>query len=692
MGALSVLGQPSDVTSPDAASNKPTSSSTTIEELTVYSTRGKKYLREVPAAISVIDKNSIQRGRQQLGLDESLNAVPGVFSQNRYNYAQDLRIAIRGFGARANFGIRGIRIYSDGIPATLADGQSGVDDIDLGSTERIEVIRGPSSSLYGASSGGVINLYSEEGPEIPFIEARVTLGEYGMQNYQIKTGGQSGKLNYLANISHFKYEGYRDLSSVESSLLNTRFRYDFNSDSDFTVILNLVDSPSAQDSGAITSTQVREDPRQAQQRNISSNAGEKFDQQKLGFVYHKNIGEHQELTVRNYYLWRDFSTFLPIGTHINFVPDDGVVSFDRFFYGGGIQYSFSGELFGKPYETILGIDADVQKDDRLRFLNEAGVRGQLSFDQIEKAEILGLYIRNEYALSDAVDFVLGIRYDSVKLSVSDKFGNNGDQSSNLDFEELSPTVGFVWEARENLSFYANYSTAFETPTFTELASPPRNLDVSLGGFTNVVAQQAKGMEIGLKGSFLGERIYLDIAAFSMQVDDEITNVINIGDRAFFDNADTDRQGLEVYAVAELTTELMLSFAYTFSDFKFDKFSSNEQFEGNYLPGLPENQAYIELEYQHDSGVYLVGDVLYVDKLYVNNANTFANKASVVTNIRAGYSRMLGNWKIEPFLGINNVFDERYNSNVRINGFGGRLFEPGPPLNIYGGIALRMDIR
>ena len=663
-----------------------------LEEITVRSTRVKKSLLEVPAAVSVINQDSIQRARQQLGLDEALNRVPGVFSQNRYNYAQDLRIAIRGFGARANFGIRGIRIFADDIPATLADGQSGVDDIDLGSARRIEVIRGPSSSLYGASSGGVINLYSEDGPEIPFVEARVTVGEYGHENYQLKTGGQNGKLNYMLNASHFTYDGYRDASEVESTLLNTKFRYDFDGDADLTVVLNLVDSPKAQDSGAITAAQVADDPSQAQARNLSSNAGEKLDQQKLGFVYRRALDERQELVVRNYYLWRDFSTFLPIGTHINFVPDDGVVQFERFFYGGGIQYSFSDELFGKPNQIIAGIDIDIQRDDRQRFLNNAGTRGEMSFDQVEKAEAYGFYVRNEFGLNDALTLVLGVRYDAIDLSVDDKFLENEDQSSKLNFNEFSPTIGLIWEANDQLSIYANYATAFETPTFTELANPPRNLDVSLGGFNAVDAQEAKGFELGIKGSILDDRVYLDIAAFTMQVDNEIASVGNVGDRAFFENADTDRKGIEVYALVEISSDLLLSVAYTWSKYEFDKFSSNTDLEGNRLPGLPDNQLFAELEYRNDSGLYVVGDVLYVDSIFANNTNSVSNSSSIVANLRLGYSFEFGNWKIDPFFGLNNVFDEQYNSNVRINGFGGRLFEPAPGSNVYGGVAIRFELR
>ncbi|MDH3642387.1 MAG: TonB-dependent receptor [Gammaproteobacteria bacterium] len=675
-----------------AAAEEPAGTASRIEEVTVMATRVQQSIGDVPMAVSVIDQQDIQRGRQQLGLDESLNRAPGVFAQNRYNFAQDLRLAIRGFGARANFGIRGVKILADGIPATMADGQSGVDDIDLGSIRRIEVTRGPSSSLYGASSGGVINLFTEDGPDNAFVEAAATIGEYNQQKYQLKTGGQSGKLNYLASASRLTYDGYRDHSRVEATAFNSKFRYDIDAASDLTVVFNLVDSPMADDAGGITSDQVDADPRQAQPRNLSSNAGEELDQQKIGFIYNRELTDSSSVRVRNYYLWRDFSAFLPIGTHIPFVSDDGVVEFDRFFWGGGVQFSFDNELFGRPNQIITGVDVDIQEDDRQRYLNNAGVKGALAFDQLEKAEAFGVFVRNELSVTEQLRLIAGLRYDKVDLSVDDRFLANADQSSNLDFDEVNPMLGLVWDLGPGVSVYANYATSFETPTFTELASPARNLDVSLGGFNNVSAQQADSVELGLRGGFLEERLYVDIAAFSMQVDDEITSVSNIGSRSFFENADTDRKGIEVYAAAELAEGLSLTAAYTYSDFTFERFQTNPAFENNQLPGLPDHQLFAELEYNHTSGLYIAADLLYIEELQVNNANTASADSSTVASIRAGAALEFRQWQFNPFLGVNNLFDEDYIGNVRINGFGGRVFEPAPTRNVYGGVTIRYQPR
>src|SRR3990172_3153390 len=273
-----------------------------IEEVVITSTRIENYGMEIPAAISLVSRDDVQLGRQSLGLDESLGRVPGLFFQDRYNFAQDLRIAIRGFGSRAAFGIRGIKVFVDGIPSTLADGQSGVDDIDLGSTDRIEVIRGPSSSIYGSASGGIISIFSEDGAETPFLEAGLSIGEYNQRKYQIKAGGQVDKLNYMVNGSQLLLDGYRDLSELEHTMLNSKFGYALDDSSSLTLLFNLLDSPLANDPGGLTLADATANPRQAHSRNISSNAGESLSQQRLGLVYEKAFNDQHRITLRNYYL------------------------------------------------------------------------------------------------------------------------------------------------------------------------------------------------------------------------------------------------------------------------------------------------------------------------------------------------------------------------------------------------------
>lgn len=662
-----------------------------LEEIVVTATRVERPLSQVPLAVSSIGKEEIQLGRQELGLDESLARVPGVFMQNRYNFTQDLRISIRGFGSRASFGIRGIKVFADGIPVTLADGQSGTDDLDIGSAERIEVVRGPTASLYGTASGGVINVITEDGPTDPFVEGKVTAGAYEHRKYQFKTGGQINRLNYLVNVSHLTMDGYRDHSGVQHSLVNSKFRYDIDDTSDVTLVANAVNSPWADDAGGITLADVAVDRRQAQPRNVSSDSGEEFNQQRVGVIYDKSFNENHEISLRGYHLWKDFLTFIPIGSHIPFVADDGVVQFDRKFYGGGGKYTWTGEVMGRPNRLTMGFDIDIQRDDRQRFINNAGVQGALVFDQMEKADSYGFYFRNEFDVTDTVELSLGGRYDDIDLSVDDRYLVNGDQSGALNFSEFSPAVGLVWSFTPTMNVYANYASSFETPTFTELGTPAQELNVNLGGFNNVNPQQARSFEIGMKGTAL-DRVRYEVAAFTMDVDDEISNIVSVANRAFFENADSDRRGIEAGLQARLMEGLNLTASYTLSDFSFSRFPGSPGAVGKWIPGIPRHQLYTELAYRHESGAYFIWDALYVGKFYADNENTLANKVDPywVSNIRIGNNFRFSDVTVSPFVGLNNVFDEKYFSNVRINAFGGRAFEPAPERHVYGGVSVRYN--
>jgi len=654
---------------------------TRLDEIIVHATRMGKRINEIPAAISVVTKDDIQLGRQQIGLNESLAAVPGVFIQSPYNYARDLRIAIRGFGARSSFGIRGIKIIVDGIPESLPDGQGQSDAIDLGSTQQIEVIRGPSSSLYGNASGGVINITSERGPDIPFVETRFSAGEFGYNQVQLKAGGNSGRLNYLFNISDMQSDGYRDHSEAENTLLNARFIFAIDDESELGVVLNATDQPVARDPGGINLDQAETDPTSARQRNVDFDAGEVLEQQRFGLTYRKSFGERHEIRVRNHYVWRDFANKLPF-------TGGGSTAFDRFYVGGGVTYTYSGEFWGRPSILIAGVDLDRQDDDRQRFDNNTGILGPMISHQDEIVTNLGLFIQNEIALTDDLALTLGLRYDDIKYAVEDKFLSDGDDSANRNLDEVSPMIGVLYSPFDAASFYATISTAFEAPTTTELANPSGS-----GGFNpDIDPQLATNYEVGVKGT-LAERNQYELALFSIDVEDELIP-FEVGGRDIFANAGkSSRKGVEASLMSEPVDGLRLNFTYTYSDFKFDQFvdDNGNDHAGNKIPGIPEHVFRGEIMYRHDSGVFGVIDVHNVGEIHARNDNTVTTDPYTVVNARVGLADWrLGNWGLEPFVGVNNLNDENYSAEIRINSFGGRYYEPAPKRHFYGGVAIRYN--
>ncbi len=656
-----------------------------LGEITVTSTHIEDEQARLPFAVGVVGKNEIQLGRQQLGLDESLVNIPGVFFQNRYNFAQDLRISIRGFGTRASFGIRGIKMYVDGIPQTLPDGQSSVDAIDLGSTRHVEVIRGPFSSVYGASSGGVINISTEEGTEIPFVSTRANVGSYGFVQGQVKAGGQTENLNYLVNASTTALDGYREHSNFRSSLLNSKSIYDLDDSSDLTISVNAVDSPRADDPGALNKLEVSEDRRQAAPRNLQFDAGEELDQQTIGLAYNKKFGEKHALMLRNYYTFRDFKNKLPFDINSN--GQGGSVKLDRFFTGVGGNYAYSDDLLGKANRLVLGLDIDAQRDHRQRFANNDGILGVKTTDQDEDVSSYGIYFQDVLNIAENVNLTIGARYDDVVYDVIDNTGGNG--SGNTSFDELSPMIGIVWSVSPSSNIYGNIVRSFDPPTTTELANPTG----ATGFNTELEAQTATNYEIGVKGLLPGQARY-EIALFHIAVDKELIRFeLAGGNQSFFENAGSStHNGLETALTLEMLPGLSSTLTYTYSDFTFDTFQdrSGNNFDGNNIPGVPDNAFHIELSYHHSNGFYASWDLLYADSFYADNANTVKIDAYNAANLRTGFIRSWRHWGFYPFIGVNNMFDEEYFDNIRLNANFGRYFEPAPERNYYGGINIRYN--
>ena len=652
-----------------------------VSEIIVTATRLDQAARSVPAAISVVSGDEIQHARQQLALDEALASVPGVFFQNRYNFAQDLRIAIRGFGARSNFGVRGIKILVDGIPETLADGQSQVDSIDLGSVRQVEVLRGPSSALYGNAAGGVINILSERGTAEPYADARIAMGDYGYRKYQVKTAGAVGRLDYLVSLSDLQIDGYREHSEAENTQLNSRFSFRFSDATEIGWTLSATDQPVSNDPGGVTRADAAANPRGARDRNIEFDAGEALDQQKLGISFKHAFPDGGELRASSYYLARDFRNRLPFTA-------GGIVTFDRAFAGGGLSYTRSFRLGNVAHRVVAGFDHERQRDDRQRFDNNSGVQGALAFDQLERVTSTGFFVQDAVAVSDRLEVTLGLRYDDIEFDVADAFLADGDDSGTRSIDDVSPSIGFFYDVGARHALYGSVATAFETPTSTEFANPDGS-----GGFNpSLEPQESTSYELGVRGGLFESTRY-ELAVFRIDVNDELIpfEIASSPDREFFANAGkSERRGIELSLSAAPLPGLNLALAYTWSQFEFDTFvdDSGNDFSGNTIPGIPEIFAHADISYVHESGFFAAVDALYTDDLFADNANSAEVSGATVANLRFGFKKTFDRIDIEPFVGVNNVFDTAFTANVRINAFGGRYFEPGPERNVYGGVSVR----
>ena len=656
-----------------------------IVEVIVEATHIPLPINKAPLAISKIERKQIVRAHAQLGLDESIPRIPGIVLQNRFNFAQDLRISIRGFGARANFGIRGVKILVDGIPETLADGQGSVDSIDLTSIGSIEVLRGPSSSLYGNASGGVIRIESDFDNPINGIEARLASGGNGYKKHQIHINGNNEQLSYIASISHLDIDGYRQHSEHKNTLFNTRMRYTFKDNATLKLVLNHTDQPLANDPGGVNLTTLINDRTAARDRNIRLNAGEELEQTRIGFHYQRDIGSNGEFSIRNYHSWRNFEGRIPIA-------NNGVIDLNRYYTGGGLMYLHRNTIAGLSSNSIIGIDYDYQDDDRNRFENINGLAGKQVLNQREKVTNSALYLQNQIHLNERWLVSSGLRYDEISFTVIDyRHGNSGKRS----LHQLSPMLGSSFVITGQATIYANLSSAFESPTTTELA-----LADSTGLNTKLNPQRATNYELGVKGrvNSHSQRYQYSLALFNIDVEQEIIALEdNLGRDIFVNAGESSRHGIELSLASQLNvTQLQgtidTSVAYTYSDFSYKTFTdkNGNNFSGKALPGLPHNTLHLALNYQSHqrNGLFANLDILYLDQFALNNANTEYMESSLLTDLRAGLRFAKRDISIEPFIGISNLFNEVYSANARINAFGGRFYESGPKRNLYAGLSIR----
>jgi iron complex outermembrane receptor protein len=631
-----------------------------------------------PAAVSTIEQDAIAQGQQRVRLDESLNRVPGVFLQNRDNFAQGQRISIRGFGARAPFGVRGITVMVDGIPYTLPDGQAQLDAIDLDSAERIEVIRGPSSVLYGNAAGGVIDITTADGRDNPGTRLRMGAGSDGYQKMALQNGGVQGDWSHHISLTALNVDGYREQSSTEKYLLNAKLRRELGSDRALTAIINLLDNPRSEDPGALNAREVAEGRDQAAPNSLALDAGQTVDQQLIGLQYEDLSAGEGELYLKGFIAQRDFEQQLP------FVGSSRL-GYQRDYMGASAEYHHEVTLGNLPLNYIVGVDAVRQKDDRFRNdVNPQGAVGEPLADETQTATSTGVFAQGDLALSELLTLSLGTRFDRVDLDVDDDFAADGDQSGQRTFNEWSGSAGLSYRYRPQHQAYINTGTAFETPTFSEFANPAG------GGFNpSVEPQKAWNREVGLRGYIEPLALDYDVALFSVRVRDELVPY-DEGGRTFYQNAgDTKRDGVELALGWQLADQWRLDSALTLARYEFDEFSTpSERFDGNRIPGLPEQTWVSQLTWESLDERFATLETEYVGDLVADNANQTAVDSYWLVNLRVGDGWQLSQQtRLSAYVGLRNLLDEEHYSNVRLNGTFGRFYEPAPGRSVYGGVEL-----
>jgi iron complex outermembrane recepter protein len=684
-----------------------------LETIEIAATRLSLTAAKAPLAVTILDKKRLQTATQQLSPYEVLGSIPGVFAMNPDNFSQDLRISIRGFGARSAFGIRGIRLFTDGLPEGTPDGQADVDNLDMGIIRQMEVLRGAASGIYGNAAGGVIYMLTENPTaRKPLFEVQMSRGSFDFQRYQVKMGQKFDKLLYFINGSVNCTEGYRTQSQMKNAIFNAKIGYQFKPNTQLMLLANYGNSPTANDAGGLTAQQIAENPRQAAATNALFETGEIVKQGRVGATFETKFDAHHQLNIRSFYTFRTLLNRLPIAAN-------GYGDLNRNYYGVGLNYQFNQKISAMSYRLKLGFDFENQADTRKRFayLKETKTDGTIKYNQdklvlnqLETFKSTGIYLLQDLQMTKKWLLSLGVRYDDLRLAAADNFLTDGDQSGSRHFTKVNPMAGVSYQFGHNASVYANYSSTFESPTLNELSNNPENL----GGFNpNLQPQQAKSVEIGAKGSFSSKKAvytegssllsdakfqtpsegYFDIAVFRIETENDLVPYQIMGQtgKTFYRNAGkTVRKGVEIGFSYPFSPQLTLHYNHTFSDFKYLNYSVNTTvFDGKNLPAIPESNAQIELRYAQTDGFFTSVQTRFVSKIFANDANTANSDAYSLLNLRFGYTFTLKNCQIEPFFGINNATNTHYIANILINAQSDRYFEPSSLRYFFGGFKFRL---
>ncbi|ENE4869055.1 TonB-dependent receptor [Klebsiella pneumoniae] len=657
---------------------------------------------DTPAAVSVVNGDEMRQAAPRVNLSESLGAVPGLQVQNRQNYAQDLQLSIRGFGSRSTYGVRGLRIYVDGIPATMPDGQGQTSNIDIGSVDTIEVLRGPFSALYGNSSGGVINVTSQTGTQPPTVEASSYYGSFGTWHYGMKAtgavgdGSHAGDVDYTVSTNRFTTHGYRDHSGARKNLANARLGVRINDVSKLTLLLNSVDIK-ANDAGGLTADEWRDNPRQSP-RGDQYNTRKNTRQTQAGLRYERQLSAQDDLSVMMYAGERETTQFQSIPRAPQLKPSHagGVIDLTRHYQGIDTRLTHRGELL-VPVTLTAGLGYENMSERRKGYENfvmvngapQYGEQGALRRNERNLMWNVDPYLQTQWQLTDKLSLDAGVRYSSVWFDSNDYYitPGNGDDSGDASYHKWLPAGSLKYALTDAWNVYLSAGRGFETPTINELSYRSDNqsgLNFGLKPSTNDTVEIGSKTRIG-NGLFTA-------ALFQTNTDNEIVVDSSSGGRTSYKNAGkTRRQGMELGLDQQFGESWRLKAAWTWLDATYrTNVCDDASCNGNRIPGIARNMGYASFGYQPEQGWYAGSDIRYMSDIMANDENTAKAPSWTVVGLTTGYKWSYGRMDMDLFGRIDNLFDREYVGSVIVNESNGRYYEPAPGRNY--GIGLNLAWR
>ncbi|MBJ2159449.1 TonB-dependent receptor [Variovorax sp. IB41] len=665
-----------------------------LPPITVSTPRGQVAPFNVPGSVDRVDGQEMREGRLQVNLSESLGAVPGLQVQNRLNYAQDLQLSIRGFGARSTFGVRGVRLYVDGIPATLPDGQGQTSNIDIGSVDRVEVLRGPFSALYGNSSGGVLQAFTASGEGAPRLSYSAAGGSFGTWRQSMQLSGSQGAVDYLLGASRFHTDGWREHSAARRDIANGKLGIALDNGDKLTIVLNSV-RIDAQDPLGLTADQYALAPRNAPLAT-QYDTRKTVEQTQVGLLYERRIDATQGLRLMVYGGERKTTQYqsIPPSAQQNPLHAGGVIDLSRQYGGVDVRWTAALQLADRPLDVVAGLGYDSLRERRRGYENYLGsvanpvlgVQGRLRRSERNEVWNLDPYAQATWRFTDRWTLEAGVRRSSVHFASNDRYivGANRDDSGTARYSKTLPVASLRYQATPDLALYGSIGRGFETPTLNELSyrsGGASGLNFALRPSVN------DSIELGAKARLAGG--LLTAALFQTRTRDEIVTDTNVGGRATFQNAGrTRRNGFELGWQHETANHWRTQLAYTWLDATYrDAFCSpspcaaaNTVAGGNRIPGIARQSLFASLGWVPPEGWRAGIEMRALGRIQANDVNTASAPGYAVAALYAGYLKKWERWEFNAFARVDNLFDRRYVGSVIVNEGNARYYEPAPGRN------------
>ena len=614
-----------------------------------------------PLSETLISGKKLELYTISSSLNKVLRNSPGLFALSDYNNVQDSRISIRGFGTRSNFGIRGIKILVDGVPESTPDGQGQVDNISMDYFEQVSVFRGSTSILFGNASGGAINFISKSPRGYNFTKSNMIINSLNDKAFTFLINR-----NYKSADWNFQYHaqnqnGHRDHSSSHSSIFNFQLKWGLKAFENFILSINQLHSPYALDPGALTLEQKNENPQMARSANQLYDSRESVTQSKVSLKTEKFLNDMVLLKTNIWFLHRVFNNKLPF-------ENSGQVALLRNYYGFDSRLIYQ-QNFGDIHNNImLGFEMNSQVDDRKRFDNIYGEKGSIKYDGEEKFFMSASFL--QWMISYRTHQIFSaLRFDYNRASLNNKLLENRKTFYDTDYQNFTPLLGYKYKINEQLSYFINYTTHFETPTLYETGNSPE-----------LRPQRNQIRELGI---FIENSLarHGEIVLFESKVENEIVpyEVEDEPGRSYFKNAGiTRRRGLEFTLSTNPYKSLEFQYTHTHAEYKFIKFGHGEDIlNGNFLPAIPRYFGKFNILYSLTSNLNVDAEIYYSGKVYFDDHNTAEGNGYLLTNLKIESVFNIFERGTTLFIYIGNVFDTDYNSNIRINAYNDRYYEPAP---------------